>query len=470
MVHAPFPPAFPAVPEQPGCAILGFTTHDQDILFDADNGDGPILYQAATGMANTAQEAGSDLTIDNLEIAAFLESDSITETDIRAGVYDNAEVTLRVVNWADLSQGCVTLLRGHIGNIRMRNGLLVAEFRGLGQKLSTVIGSTYGELCRADLGSNAQNSTSHWLCNVDLSQYRQQGFVVEAPDNRTIVPLGGMSPGSPLLQVGGTGFYSLTASPTIAAQVHRQNDWVNPANAEGVAAWAGATLYGSNDGVNKSSLLQLTGFNFSALPYDAVPVGFVVTLFHQQTAGTSGVYDDDIELIGLGAPSINLAPPYPQGQWRGFAQQVTYGDPHEMWVDVPVSLAQVQASGFGVQLGAECTLGPGNGADIELNGVAITVYYTSATAPPAPAGWFNDGIITFTSGALECATAEIKNWDGTTLTLFLSLPVLPAAGDTFIIEPGCNKGSDCQAKFNNIVNKRAEPFIPGMDQLLDYAG
>ena len=87
----------------------------------------------------------------------------------------------------------------------------------------------------------------------------------------------------------------------------------------------------------------------------------------------------------------------------------------------------------------------------------------------APAGWFNAGMLTFTSGALEGVNAEIKTWDGATLTFFLSLPALPAPGDTFTIEPGCNKGTDCAAKFNNIVNFQGEPFIPGMDQLLDYA-
>jgi hypothetical protein len=36
---------------------------------------------------------------------------------------------------------------------------------------------------------------------------------------------------------------------------------------------------------------------------------------------------------------------------------------------------------------------------------------------------------------------------------------------------GCRQvgQSDCQRKFQNIANFRGENFIPGMDQLLDYA-
>jgi uncharacterized phage protein (TIGR02218 family) len=85
------------------------------------------------------------------------------------------------------------------------------------------------------------------------------------------------------------------------------------------------------------------------------------------------------------------------------------------------------------------------------------------------AGWFNDGFLTFTSGVLSGASAEIKSWDGTTLGLFLDLAAAPSPGDTFNIEPGCNHlVTDCETKFSNIINFRGEPFIPGMDQLLDY--
>jgi len=89
---------------------------------------------------------------------------------------------------------------------------------------------------------------------------------------------------------------------------------------------------------------------------------------------------------------------------------------------------------------------------------------------PAPTQWFADGLITFTSGALAGESFEIKSWDGTTLGLFLPMgQVLPAASDTFTIEPGCNHTVyDCANKYNNIVNFRGEPTIPGMDAILNY--
>jgi len=83
---------------------------------------------------------------------------------------------------------------------------------------------------------------------------------------------------------------------------------------------------------------------------------------------------------------------------------------------------------------------------------------------PAPDGWFNDGLLTFTSGAMNGVSIEVKGWDGTQITLFLPMAFQPAPLDTFTIEPGCNKTiNNCHTKFNNIVNFRGEPFIPGLN-------
>jgi uncharacterized phage protein (TIGR02218 family) len=89
-----------------------------------------------------------------------------------------------------------------------------------------------------------------------------------------------------------------------------------------------------------------------------------------------------------------------------------------------------------------------------------------------PDGWFNDGFITFTSGNNSGFSFEIKSWVQTPIMrLFLPVPYPMAPGDTFIIEPGCNKTTgDCTNKFNNIVNFRGEPFIPGMDRFLTGIG
>jgi len=99
---------------------------------------------------------------------------------------------------------------------------------------------------------------------------------------------------------------------------------------------------------------------------------------------------------------------------------------------------------------------------------ALLMVGSSTPTDPAPAGWFDDGVILFTSGALSGMTFEIQSWDGATLFIFggAPMPFLPAPGDTFEIEPGCSKTiTTCSSKFNNVVNFAGEPMIPGLNVL-----
>jgi uncharacterized phage protein (TIGR02218 family) len=255
--------------------ILGFTTHDQDLTYLG------TVYAAATGFTNTAVANKSDMSVDNLEVTAFLDSEIITEPDIRAGLYDGCDVEVRVVNWSDLTQGDVKIRKGTVGQVKMVNGVFTAELRGIANKLTTAIGSAFGPACRAVFGSgvNGINMNDKFLCHVDSIALRQNGVVVSSPDPHHVAPSG------------------------------------------------------------------LTG----------------------------------------------------------------------------------------------------------------------AT------GWFNDGILVFTSGALNGYSYEIKAWDGTTLTIFLPMDEAPAPGDTFTAEPGCaHTIQDCVGKYNNLINFRGDPFLPSMDAILDY--
>lgn len=282
--------------------VLGFTTFDKDLVYNS------VTYHASSGILPTANKTQSDLTVDNLEITGFLDSALIKETDIRNGVYDFARVEQRVVNWNDLTQGDVQIRAGMVGNITMKNGLFLAELRGLTQFLSTLIGSLYGPLCRAELFSTptgAIDPGTHYPCWVKEADYLQNGSVSSAADALHITPNAGL------------------------------------------------------------------------------------------------------KMIGSTTPSA-----------------------------------------------------------------------------AAPANWFQDGNLIFTSGANNGFRYEIKSWDGPTLTLFLPMNAPPLAGDSFIIAPGCDKtntatgcqkfqgyssdGSQTIVAATNILNYRGEAQIPGTDSSLAY--
>lgn len=96
--------------------------------------------------------------------------------------------------------------------------------------------------------------------------------------------------------------------------------------------------------------------------------------------------------------------------------------------------------------------------------------------------FFNLGIVTPTSGANDgTRPVEIVNWedngDGTaSVELFTPLVAAPAIGDGFDIQNGCSKarksdtvGVPTCLGYNNVINFRGFPEIPGSDQALRAA-
>lgn len=85
--------------------------------------------------------------------------------------------------------------------------------------------------------------------------------------------------------------------------------------------------------------------------------------------------------------------------------------------------------------------------------------------------YFDNGIIEFTSGNNSGQKMEIKQYANGTFLLALNLPQQLLVGDTFNVIAGCDKQfSTCCGKFNNAVNFRGEPHLPGMEILLKVMG
>jgi uncharacterized phage protein (TIGR02218 family) len=87
--------------------------------------------------------------------------------------------------------------------------------------------------------------------------------------------------------------------------------------------------------------------------------------------------------------------------------------------------------------------------------------------------WFTGGRLAWSSGANEGQAVEVKSHrvDGDTVTfeLWQAMPEPLAAGDSFVVTAGCDKHFDtCVAKFNNAVNFRGFPHIPGNDFVISY--
>lgn len=93
----------------------------------------------------------------------------------------------------------------------------------------------------------------------------------------------------------------------------------------------------------------------------------------------------------------------------------------------------------------------------------VTSYQDFNTTLTDVDGYFEQGGIEFTSGALAGVSAPIKSSYQTSGQIIMLIPLdaAPAVGDTFKIYPGCDKTpAICQNKFNNFNYNRATPYIP----------
>jgi uncharacterized phage protein (TIGR02218 family) len=156
---------------------FGFTDHDRDIVFDG------TTFEAAAGFAASEIRDTVGLSVDNLEVTSALSSERLTETDLSAGLYDDAGVEIFRVNWQDPAQR-VLMRSGSLGEVRRAGLTFAAEVRGLAHYLQQPKGRLFQYTCDADLGDAR--------CAVALAgaTYTGSGAVAEAQSRRSFVVSG----------------------------------------------------------------------------------------------------------------------------------------------------------------------------------------------------------------------------------------------------------------------------------------
>jgi len=163
-----------------GIVIRG-TEHDEDLTIP-DIYDLGGTYLAAAGITGSSAKYTSDMSVDNMEVSGALRADGlalldIAAIDVEAGLFDEAEVSLFLINWESLVDGPIRLQSGIIGEInRDSDGGYTTELRGLTQKLVHIPIRTYGASCDAELGDER--------CKLPISSTTFAGAIVSAHNNR----------------------------------------------------------------------------------------------------------------------------------------------------------------------------------------------------------------------------------------------------------------------------------------------
>lgn len=154
--------------------VIGLTDHDGEVTA------GGVVCNATTGITTTKFEQSLGMLDDTLEISGVLDDDRITEADIRAGIYDEAEVDLYMVNWVNNAE-FEHISNGRFGSLMdIEGGGFVTEFRSMTHRLGQQEGKTFQRNCQTELGSPE--------CGIDLTSPTYRGdFNVTSFDDQTII-------------------------------------------------------------------------------------------------------------------------------------------------------------------------------------------------------------------------------------------------------------------------------------------
>lgn len=409
--------------------ILGFTTHDEDVVVDG------VTYEALSSAqtSNIRTEVGG--TADNVDTVGILTSDRITETDMRAGVYDNANVLIFLCDWSDVSLGKIIQMRGNIGDITLVDGQYTASMRSLMQRFQQQIGELTSPTCRVfDLGDQR--------CKFDLTGNTLDGNTAVSPvtidtvdDQLTLHIDGG---------VGTPGYYSsgkLVGTSGVNMGYAREIKFHSPGN-------------------NLDVITKGTG-TFFVLP---TPM-----FIH---------YRDPLNFSVDNVTIVNV----PAGVWTSIKLRVdttwvlrasnNFGT-DQYTIQIPIGAAfdtVVRSAGAPgtysdeIQLGQEA-IAYINSLVTPTTSVPLTFGIRHTAPSPGGAPYFNMNAVYISMTFEGIAGAGSNTVDR--IVLFEKFPFPVVAGDTFNAIAGCNRTAfQCTQKFGNIVNFRGEPNIPGTDVLI----
>lgn len=562
-----------------------FTDHDRDLVVDGDT------YLSAIGYSRTAISNDMTLSVDNLDVMGFLDNETITAEDLRAGAYDFAEVHCFSVNWADLTMGILKQRRGWLGEVTLgENGVFKAELRGLTQALSQKIGEVYSPECRADLGDSrckvpiqpaeilrqtaytvgqfVRVLTAPNSAGSGQDQYENRIYEVTTAGTTGVTePTYDTTPGATTLDGDepARGIFNFTGQPanaqtfTVGGKVYTLQTVLT--NVDGhvligatfqdtVANILAATTLGPGAGTTYAALTTAhptVTFSFidaTHIGLEAITPGSAGNLIGT-TENMNNAFFDDNTLEGGWDGAIFTT----RQAWTRHAEVVAVGQRASTvfnFTGIPTNGQQFTIGSKTYTMQTVLTNVNGNiliGIDaaatqanvlaaLQLGSGAGTVYAASTTAHPqidayqvtaatsiridakvggtpgnliattenlanaaftgtllaggtddrftlyidvedarADDDWFDGGAFIFESGANAGRLIEMKTWDAETkrVQLFLPSPYPVEVGTTARVYPGCDKRLEtCIDKFNNVLNFRGEPFIPGQDDILKY--
>lgn len=161
---------------------LGFTSHDRDLAF------GGLVHRTAPGMIPSAVRRTATFEADSAEIAGALSHDAISETDLAAGRFDGARVTMGLVDWE--TRDAETLYSGTVGAVGREGESFSAELRSIKEMLAREIVPRTSPTCRAEFGgSGCALSAARFTHEATLTEVSADGDAVRLATSNPLASL-----------------------------------------------------------------------------------------------------------------------------------------------------------------------------------------------------------------------------------------------------------------------------------------
>ncbi len=149
--------------------LFGFSDIDIDIDFDLADGDGEIGYESINGYIRSNLKNASGFKVDNLEITGFLDANSMTQNDMRSGLWDLSEYKFFLLNYDDTSMGAIKLSSGRFGKISAKDDIFTVELFGLMNRYTNTVVKPMVLNCLHDFGDDGckmKDDPSDWVAST----------------------------------------------------------------------------------------------------------------------------------------------------------------------------------------------------------------------------------------------------------------------------------------------------------------
>jgi hypothetical protein len=430
--------------------VLGFTTLDQDIFYNGVN------YESQFGYSRTALSGGSDFSVDNMDVNGVLDSDTITNEDLRNGAYNFARVFVFLLNYEDVSQGELPLRTGWFGEVSTtQRGEFTAELRGLNQALSHNTIEVFTPECRADFCDKR--------CKLKRSDFMRRASIQALSGNSRTTFRATNLPSVPgVTSVGAHRVWGIRILHTGTGVAHggiaevkfydQSLDEIEGGEANATSSDVGHRPSAARDG--KTTTWWRTADLNSSTPAEEQIEGQI-----WYTKWSSPV--DVKEIMLTACPDIGDNPI----RFELIYGTVQFEDDdiaHDeiTWSDVQPFAMTWTTAGQNAIWGVSQT-----GEDP----LSLPQSLSSIPPPFTGASTYIGGTVTFRTGHNHGKTMEISGLDNNNfITLFEGMPFEFQVGDVFDIVQGCNKDPETCKLYNNIINFRGEPDVPGQDEYLKY--